>query len=79
MPEESTAAPERVLAELTDIALGRKEYPAYDKNGEELWEKPAMTARLKALELLGKHYELFGKGEARPDGALEVEVRVTED
>lgn len=75
MPQ-TTAAPGQVLEELADIALGRKCYPAYGKNGEELWEKPAMTARLKALELLGKHYELFGKSEARPDAAVEVEVRV---
>ena len=54
-------SPERVLLELADIGFGQRDYPAYDMFGKEYQKAPGMTARLKALELMGKNLGLFDK------------------
>lgn len=51
---QQAVTPERVLLELADIGFGQRDFPAYDMFGEEHQRKPSMTARLKALELMGK-------------------------
>lgn len=56
---EAVAKAADVLAQLSDIALGRERFPAYDMFGNELERYPSMGARIKALELLGKHHKLF--------------------
>lgn len=56
---EAVATAQQVLQELTDIGFGRKAYPGYTITGDEIERKPSMTARLKALELLGKHHKLY--------------------
>ena len=48
-PEGYTQA---ALEALADIALGRKSYPARDKDGREVPCQPTVAERLKALELL---------------------------
>ena len=48
-----------MLEELTDIALGRRDYPDVDRAGNPVVRPVPMTQRLKALELLGKRYGLF--------------------
>lgn len=49
-----------VLQELTRIAGGTGVYPVYGTDGEELVPRPAsLSQRLKALELLGKHHQIF--------------------
>ena len=71
------AGPEEILQELTDIALGRKGFAELDKAGNTVEAPPSMTARLKALELLGKRYRLFSDGPAAPEEEeLEVRLRV---
>lgn len=54
-------SPERVLLELADIGFGQRDYPAYDMFGKEYQKAPGMTARLKALELMGRNLGLFDK------------------
>ncbi len=56
---EQAVTPERVLLELADIGFGQRDFPAYDMFGEEHKRKPSMTARLKALELMGKNLGMF--------------------
>lgn len=51
--------PERVLLELADIGFGQRDFPAYDMYGTEHQRKPSMTARLKALELMGKNLGMY--------------------
>lgn len=66
----NTASADAVLEELTHVALGTQEYPNYDKNGDAMYQAPPLTARLRALELLGKHHQLFnatGKKEGGSD------------
>ncbi len=73
------ATPEELLAELSDIALGRRSYPEVDRSGNVLEQPPPMSARLKALELLGKRYRLFADAPAAPGaGELRVTVRVVD-
>ena len=48
-----------VLEELSNIGMGRKEYPSYDMFGNQYSRYPSVTQRTKALELLGKKYGLF--------------------
>ena len=48
-----------MLAELTAIGFGTKDYPAHDMFGNAYMVKPSMSARLKALELLGKNMGCF--------------------
>lgn len=58
--EDAAIATKReVLAELTAIGLGTKDYPAHDMFGNAYMVKPSMSARLKALELLGKNMGCF--------------------
>ena len=65
----------RVLEELTDIALGRREYPDVDRSGNPVVRPVAMTQRLKALELLGKRYRLFSDSPP-PAEEQELEIRL---
>lgn len=71
--KESTekASAEAVLQELTHVALGTQEYPSYDKNGDAMYQAPPLTARLRALELLGKHHQLFS-GNGKTEGGGDV-------
>ena len=55
----NAVTPERVLLELADIGFGEKRYAAYDMFGNEQEHYPAMGARLKALELMGKNLGLY--------------------
>lgn len=57
--EMAIASAQEILSELTAIGMGTKDYPSYDMFGNEISRKPSMTARLKALELLGKKHGLF--------------------
>lgn len=67
-------SPERVLLELADIGFGQRNYPAYDMFGKEYQKAPGMTARLKALELMGKNLGLFEKdGQEAPEGVTIVD------
>lgn len=62
--------PERVLLELCSIGFGERKYPMHDMFGNEYAAEPALGARTKALELMGKCLGLFdgrGAGEAPPD------------
>lgn len=55
----SLSAPE-VLAELTDVAMRRlDEEVEVRRYGEELSARMDASAKMKALELLGKHHKLF--------------------
>lgn len=76
-PCGKAAGAARVLEELTDIALGRRDYPDVDRAGNPVVRPVPMTQRLKALELLGKRYRLFSDGPAAPEEEeLEVRLRV---
>lgn len=57
--EAAIASAQEILVELTAIGMGTKDYPSYDMYGNEISRKPSMTARMKALELLGKKHGLF--------------------
>ena len=69
------ATPEQLLGALSDIALGRCSYPETDKTGKVIQQMPDVSARLKALELLGKRYRLISELAAEP-GADELRVTV---
>ncbi len=73
---EQTVTPERVILELADIGFGQREYPAYDMFGEEHQRKPSMTARLKALELIGKN---LGMDKPNMSADDESEVQIIDD
>lgn len=62
-----------VLEELSDIGLGRKEYPAYDMFGNKVARYPSVTQRTKALELLGKKYGLFTE-QVHVSGTVPVQI-----
>lgn len=71
-------SPERVLLELADIGFGGRKYPARDMFGNEYEAEPGMTARIKALELMGKNLGLFdghGAGNAPPDDGFLTALR----
>ena len=70
------ATPEQLLAALSDIALGRCSYPETDRSGKVIQQPPDVSARLKALELLGKRYRLFSDPAAADPGAEELRVTV---
>ena len=57
--DAAIASAQEILCELTAIGMGSKSFPSYDMFGNEMMRKPSMTARLKALELLGKKHGLF--------------------
>ena len=69
------ATPDQLLGALSDIALGRCSYPETDKTGKVIQQMPDVSARLKALELLGKRYRLFSEPGAEE---LRVTVRVVD-
>ena len=54
--------PQAALEALADIALGRKSYPARDKDGREVPCQPTVAERLKALELLSRWSGEAGTG-----------------
>ncbi len=56
---QQAVTPERVLLELADIGFGQREFPAYDMSGERSDRLPSMTARLKALEMMGRNLGMF--------------------
>ena len=62
-----------VLEELSTIGLGLE---AGDGEGDERSRAPGVRERLKALELLGKHYRLFSEQGKKAD---ETEVRIFDD
>ena len=77
METEERSSPEgytqAALEALADIALGRKSYPARDKDGREVPCQPTVAERLKALELLSR-----GSGEAGT-GARAEPARIVDD
>ena len=60
---EKFANADAVLAELTDVALAEWrdfiEVLAYDKKGNPVKVRMDLSNKVKALELLGKHHQLF--------------------
>ena len=70
-----------VLQELTRIAAGTGTYPVYDMNGEALEPRPAsLSQRLKALELLGKHHQVFTESvKIDTDKPFEVNITVLDN
>lgn len=60
---EKFADADAVLAELTDVALAEWrdfiEVLAYDKQGNPVKVRMDLSNKVKALELLGKHHQLF--------------------
>ncbi len=52
MQEQTTM--ERLCQELIYIAMGEKAYPEYDKQGQEMLQRPTLSSRLKAMEMLHK-------------------------
>lgn len=48
-----------VLEELTNLAMGKKEYPSLDMFGNPVQRPVSVSARIKALELMAKHHKLL--------------------
>lgn len=72
-----------ILAELSHIARGDKEYEDYVYDGDtgrdvELLRRPAIAARLKALELLGRSEALFTDRVRNEDQSIDVNITVTD-
>lgn len=55
----AVASATEVLEEITNIALGKKRYPALDMFGKEYENPVTVPNRVKALELLAKHHKLL--------------------
>ena len=70
--QRSVASAADVLEELSNIGMGRKEYPAYDMFGNKFDRYPSVTQRTKALELLGKKYGLFSEN-VKHSGTIGIE------
>ncbi|HET8522270.1 MAG TPA: terminase small subunit [Thermomicrobiales bacterium] len=70
-----TLSSAEVLAELTDVGAARwrefVEILQYDDKGEPLRVKMDLSAKIKALELLGKHHQLFSDN-LNLNGSIEV-------
>lgn len=75
---------EAVLAELTDVATAEwREFVtilSWDEEGKPLQVKMDMSAKIKSLELLGKHHQLFSDN-LNVTGGIEVReyVGIPED
>lgn len=71
-----------ILAELSHIARGDKEYEDYvydnDMGDVQLMRRPPITARLKALELLGRSEALFTDRVRNEDQSIDVNITVTD-
>lgn len=61
--EENTLSSTEVLRELTDVGMRALddfiEITRYDKEGNPIAARMDASAKMKALELLGKHHQLF--------------------
>ena len=69
---EAIASAVDVLRELTCIAFGNKQYPAYDMYGNEIQITPSIPQRQKALEVLAKYHGLM-TDKVEHSGKLEVQ------
>lgn len=70
--QRGVASAADVLEELSNIGMGRKEYPGYDMFGNPCSRYPSVTQRTKALELLGKKYGLFSEN-VKHSGTIGIE------
>lgn len=70
--QRGVASATDVLEELSNIGMGRKEYPGYDMFGNPCYRYPSVTQRTKALELLGKKYGLFSEN-VKHSGTIGIE------
>ncbi len=68
---------DEAMRELSDIAAGRREYPEFTSKGEEYMCLPSISERLKALELIGKHLNLFSDG-PQETGEFKVDIKIVE-
>ena len=57
--QNAVASAVEVFQELSNIGLGRKNYPVTDAFGNVIDRPVTVTARIKALELLGKYHGAF--------------------
>lgn len=73
--EAVTLTAKEVLAELTDVANAPfrdfVEVLKYDKKGNPLLVKMDLSSKVKSLELLGKHHQLFSEN-LNISGGLEI-------
>ena len=76
--EITIATAQQILQEITAIGMGNKKYPSYDASGKKYEREPSIAMRLKALELLGKHLNLF-TDQIYHTGDISIEVTVDED
>ena len=72
----AVASAVEVLTEITDIAFGRKKFPAIDMFGNEHMNPVNMANRVKALELLAKHHNLLTENVKLNGSAV---VRIVDD
>lgn len=72
------ATVEEILHELTQIAMGKREFEAIEKTTKEIvGVLPSEGAVMKALELLGKSQQLFSEKQETAEN-LRVNVSVIE-
>jgi len=57
--QNAVASAVEVFQELSNIGLGRKDYPVTDAFGNVIDRPVTVAARIKALELLGKYHGAF--------------------
>jgi len=58
---ERIASQDEILEILTKIIRGEETEELYTMSGDKINKKPKISDRLKAIELLGKRYNLFDK------------------
>lgn len=82
--EQNALTAKEVLSELTDVAVAEwrefVEVLARDEKGEPIRVKMDLTNKVKSLELLGKHHQLFSEN-LNISGGIEIReyVGVPED